>query len=337
LRENMNRKEKEVMLKEEYKAEKLISIIRLYFIGFLALVNIAKHYHLKGLFHIPLIPSYLIFLLALGIYIEIQFFWKEKYYRFYNRAIKFFYISLDVAALSYFIYSNIIPNEIAGYINVPPETLFSLVFSLISTFLLIIGILRFNPSSLIYTGILLCISYIYSIQKLFVYPDFQKLFLDYGLYKPANNIFFISLFLMVPLSAYISIRLRNILVKSKRQELLERFLPAQVAEDALNGKIDISTGGNKYYATILFSDIRNFTTMSEESNPEEIVDFLNSYFNDMIEIIFHYRGSLDKIIGDGIMAIYGAPLVTELAPKNAVKTAVDMIRKLSDFNLIRQI
>ncbi|MCB1178446.1 MAG: adenylate/guanylate cyclase domain-containing protein, partial [Leptospiraceae bacterium] len=64
---------------------------------------------------------------------------------------------------------------------------------------------------------------------------------------------------------------------------------------------------------------------------------LNTYFNDMIEIIFRYKGTLDKIIGDGIMAIYGAPINTENPAKDAVQTAVDMQRKLKDFNIMREL
>jgi adenylate cyclase len=83
---------------------------------------------------------------------------------------------------------------------------------------------------------------------------------------------------------------------------------------------------------VLFADIRGFTTLSEKENPEKVVGLLNKYFSAMSEIIFAYGGTLDKYIGDGLMALFGAPTASPEDSKNALKTAVAMQKRLSKLN-----
>ena len=94
----------------------------------------------------------------------------------------------------------------------------------------------------------------------------------------------------------------------------------------------MSLGGQEQEATILFSDIRGFTSLSENMTPNEVVETLNDYFNQMIEIIFKYNGILDKIIGDELMVIYGVPKSNIQDSENAVLTAIEMQEKLIAFN-----
>ncbi|CAL1549038.1 unnamed protein product, partial [Lymnaea stagnalis] len=84
--------------------------------------------------------------------------------------------------------------------------------------------------------------------------------------------------------------------------------------------------------TVLFSDIRGFTAISENEKPENVVGLLNDYFSAMSEIIFANGGTLDKYIGDGLMAIFGAPNATPEDAKNALKTAVEMQKRLLTLN-----
>jgi len=90
--------------------------------------------------------------------------------------------------------------------------------------------------------------------------------------------------------------------------------------------------GKKQFATILFSDIRSFTSISERLSAEELVKSLNTYFNIMVGIIIEHKGTIDKFIGDAIMAIYGAPVKYDDDPLQAVNTALEMIGALGDFN-----
>ena len=91
-------------------------------------------------------------------------------------------------------------------------------------------------------------------------------------------------------------------------------------------------GGVNQKITVLFADIRGFTSISEKENPEKIVGLLNRYFSAMSEIIFEHGGTLDKYIGDGLMALFGAPNVSEEDALNAVKAAVKMQKRLRTLN-----
>jgi adenylate cyclase len=84
--------------------------------------------------------------------------------------------------------------------------------------------------------------------------------------------------------------------------------------------------------TVLFSDIRGFTTVSERGDPEEIVRTLNEYFTKMVELVFQHRGTLDKFVGDMVMALFGAPLEDSDHADHAVETALRMVEELGKLN-----
>jgi adenylate cyclase len=111
-----------------------------------------------------------------------------------------------------------------------------------------------------------------------------------------------------------------------------RFMPEYVVKQLLDNPDSFRLGGVNQKVTVLFADIRGFTSFSEKENPERIVDVLNRYFTAMSEIIFAYGGTLDKYIGDGLMAIFGAPTASPEDSKNALKTAVAMQQKLVQLN-----
>lgn len=112
----------------------------------------------------------------------------------------------------------------------------------------------------------------------------------------------------------------------------ERFLPRQVVDHILRSPEDIKLGGDRQMVTALFADIRNFTTLSESRTPEHIVRLLNRYFSMISEIIFKYGGTLDKYIGDGLMALFGAPYISELDAVQAVRAAIEMQKAMTSFN-----
>ena len=112
----------------------------------------------------------------------------------------------------------------------------------------------------------------------------------------------------------------------------ERFLPQQIVDDILRSPEKVKLGGVRQVITALFADVRGFTTLSESSSPEIIVNLLNRYFTLVSEIIFRHGGTLDKYIGDGLMALFGAPYASERDAVKAVRAAVDMQRALIEFN-----
>ncbi|HEV8247847.1 MAG TPA: FHA domain-containing protein, partial [Polyangiaceae bacterium] len=107
----------------------------------------------------------------------------------------------------------------------------------------------------------------------------------------------------------------NILGKKIEQEIVnrERFsrlLSPNVAKKVLSGELEVKQGGQLVQeCTVFNSDIRGFTAMSEGTAPEALVDLMNEYFELMVETLFKYEGTLDKFMGDGIMALWGAPVV----------------------------
>ncbi|MBK9163533.1 MAG: FHA domain-containing protein [Acidobacteria bacterium] len=111
-----------------------------------------------------------------------------------------------------------------------------------------------------------------------------------------------------------------------------RFMPEYVVKQLLDNPSSFRLGGVNQQITVLFADIRGFTAISEKENPEKIVSLLNSYFSAMTEIIFEHGGTLDKYIGDGLMALFGAPNVSEEDALNAVKAAVKMQKRIRTLN-----
>src|ERR671917_1097487 len=107
-----------------------------------------------------------------------------------------------------------------------------------------------------------------------------------------------------------------------------RFLPEYVVKQMLENPESFKLGGVNQTITILFADIRGFTRLSEHAPPERVVQLLNKYFSAMTDIIFAHGGTLDKYIGDGLMALFGAPTVTPEDATNAVNAAVAMQRRI---------
>ena len=111
-----------------------------------------------------------------------------------------------------------------------------------------------------------------------------------------------------------------------------RFLPEVVVKQLLENPESFKLGGVLQTITVLFADIRGFTRISEHAPPEKIVQLLNKYFSAMTDIIFAHGGTLDKYLGDGLMALFGAPTVTPKDAANAVAAAVAMQRRMLSIN-----
>ncbi|HRH00210.1 MAG TPA: adenylate/guanylate cyclase domain-containing protein [Polyangiaceae bacterium] len=130
----------------------------------------------------------------------------------------------------------------------------------------------------------------------------------------------------------------TLLAKKIEQEIVsrERFsrlLSPNVAEQVLSGKLEIKKGGIAIPdCTVFNSDIRGFTSMSEGAPAGAILDLLNEYFEQMVEQIFRYEGTLDKFMGDGIMAFWGAPVLRPDDAIRSVQCALDQMEALGRFN-----
>lgn len=120
--------------------------------------------------------------------------------------------------------------------------------------------------------------------------------------------------------------------QSLERAALERFLAPEVVELVAASPEQVKLGGTNQKVTVLFSDIRGFTSLSETLPPERIVEILNEYFTRVTDVIFDHGGTLDKFLGDGLMALFGAPFSKGNDAANAVKASLaiqDLVRELN--------
>lgn len=124
---------------------------------------------------------------------------------------------------------------------------------------------------------------------------------------------------------------QKIAQQALQRSALERFLSPEVAEMVVANP-DIRLGGVNQKVTVMFADIRGFTPMSEKLEPEQVVEVLNEYFTRVTDVIFDYGGTLDKYIGDAVMALFGAPISKGNDAANAVNAAIQVQRLLIELN-----
>jgi adenylate cyclase len=113
----------------------------------------------------------------------------------------------------------------------------------------------------------------------------------------------------------------------------QRYFAPNLAEEIANQIEAIKLGGTKRPVVVFFSDIRGFTPMSEHMAPDDIATLLNEYFTEMVEIVFENGGTLDKFMGDAIMALWGAPIVHDDDAERAMQAAIEMQSVLAKLNV----
>jgi adenylate cyclase len=127
--------------------------------------------------------------------------------------------------------------------------------------------------------------------------------------------------------------LEDISQEKRMKTTMSRYLTPHVAEQVMALGEDALMVGERKDVTILFSDIRGYTTLTENIGAAEVLSLLNQYFETMVEAVFNHEGTLDKFIGDALMAVFGAPLpLTENHAWRAVQSALDMRQRLEEFN-----
>ncbi len=123
--------------------------------------------------------------------------------------------------------------------------------------------------------------------------------------------------------------------EKRMKSTMSRYMDPDVAEELLKGGEDV-LGGRSTVATVLFSDIRSFTTITEELGAQGTVSFLNEYFTIMVECIQNEGGMLDKFIGDAIMAAFGVPMPREDDPDRGMRAAISMLTEMFKWNKGRE-
>lgn len=120
------------------------------------------------------------------------------------------------------------------------------------------------------------------------------------------------------------------------RETFSRYLSQQVMEQVLSDTDLRSLRSTRREVTVFFADIRNFTTFAERHQPEAVVDILNEYFDLMVDVLFEHQGTLDKFLGDGLLALFGTPLEYADHRQHAVRAALEMQRATSALNDVRR-
>jgi adenylate cyclase len=116
------------------------------------------------------------------------------------------------------------------------------------------------------------------------------------------------------------------------KRLFGRYVSRDVYDQLVAHPELAELGGRRREMTVLFSDIRGFTAVTEKGSPEALVAQLNEYFSRMVEIVFRHRGTVDKFVGDMVMALFGAPLDDPDHAEHAVQAAIDMVKELGELN-----
>ncbi len=147
---------------------------------------------------------------------------------------------------------------------------------------------------------------------------------DY-LAKPVNPVL---------LKARIGASLEKKRLRDQQKELVRRFATPEVAQELQNS--GFSLGGKRVDASVLFSDIRDFTSLAESQPPEETIELLNTYYALMFDAISGHGGIVTMMMGDGLMAVFGAPVPLPDHGERAVRSAQEMIELIDLFNLERQ-
>ena len=114
------------------------------------------------------------------------------------------------------------------------------------------------------------------------------------------------------------------------RKMFSSYVSKRIVDELIRDPSKAKLGGDRKEITVLFSDIRGFTSFSEKHQPEEVVSLLNEYLGAMTEIVFAHEGTLDKFVGDAIMALWGAPVGQPDHAERAARCALAMIAKLKE-------
>jgi adenylate cyclase len=125
-------------------------------------------------------------------------------------------------------------------------------------------------------------------------------------------------------------RLRLYQEKHLLRDTISRYVSPEMCEEILKNPALLQLGGRRQMVTVLFADIKGFTAMSETMDPEAVVEVLNVYFTEMVDLVFRHQGTLDKYVGDALMAVFGVPVPLPHAATRAVECAAAMQRRLAE-------
>ncbi|MBU3915977.1 adenylate/guanylate cyclase domain-containing protein, partial [bacterium] len=217
------------------------------------------------------------------------------------------------------IISNILADDYIKRASLGIEVLITIVLVLIIT-LLVTRQMKIYYKTVI--PLLIIFAYLYFVFQLFNIG---------GIWMSA--VFPVLAMLAVYASSFVFMTFTESSERLKTRKMFSQFVSPDVLAKVMESGSSLTAEiGAKENLTVLFSDIRGFTSLSETIQPEKVVEFLNYYLHEMVELVFKYHGTLDKFIGDAVMAFWGAPIKEERHARQAVLCALDMIDELKRIN-----
>ncbi len=296
-----------ILHEREIKNEKRVAIVR-FILGAIGIQEILSYFGIINIGQETTLPTLVnsgfLFVYALIVIIIV---YKSSYLKY----LKFFVIFFDYL---YVVMSFLFDPTITAVESV----IIWYAFAAAVMFYLI-NLLRYSTRGTIFAGVLSVIV-------------FGGISAYYSI--PPTTIFSVSiaLALILGIGYIISTSNKKMMVEANTKRMMERYLPPQLVGELYNKNTTLEPGGKSQEATILFSDIKSFTTISESMSAAEVVSLLNNYLSDMTDIIFANQGTIDKFIGDAIMTIFGAPVQQDDDVNRAVQTAIEMNKALILFN-----
>lgn len=195
------------------------------------------------------------------------------------------------------------------YPTIPVTLLLVLTLSIITTYLAF----KLKPWLSLILTIIVFISFLVTCDILF---DIKNIWFE--IVRPSYALVF---------SYIVAIGYRYTIIERSKRELrrmFDRYVSTEIVEEIISNPLQLKLGGERKDITVLFSDIRGFTSMSESMEPEAVVSILNDYLAAMTDVILSWGGTIDKFIGDAIMAVFGAPIPYEDHAYRAAKAALGM-------------
>lgn len=299
-----------ILRERELKNEKSVALIRLLFVTITILSDLAAYF---GLIHFNAIQpdntTILLdtFFLFFSIIVFLFILRKE-----YSRYLKFFTISCDYLIISMML-------ALDPTISREGE-FFILAQAFAALYIYFINLLRYSKAGTIYSAFLAVV--MFAVMNYFFNVNHQYMIIPMSL----------ALFMMLYLGYSLTNSSVQMMIEANTKKMMERYLPPELVGELYKTNASLEPGGNNQVVTILFSDIRSFTSISESLSPQIVVQMLNDYLSTMTDIIFANRGTIDKFIGDAIMTIFGAPVKESDDAFRAVNTALEMIQSMKAFN-----
>lgn len=300
----------DILRQREEKNERMVAYARFIFISFATFMDVLSFFNLIE--YTAITPKILTLIL------DFVFVFSSSLILFlvlkvrYHSSLKFFTITLDYVVVAIMLKFD--PTVSKEAITIPWLSLIATLFIFMN------NLIRFSKSATIYSA---CLSVIFF------------LLIPYSMTGETSSdtiSMVMPLIMMLSLGYYITRTHSLMMREANTKKMMERFLPPQLMEELYKQRNNLAAGGKYQKVTILFSDIRSFTELSEALPAEKVVSLLNDYLSTMTEIIFKHEGTIDKFIGDAIMTIYGAPLQRDNDEERSISTALDMLQGLKQVN-----